>query len=240
MSLRRSVALARYALAYNLRTPYTWVGAALLVGLTVLGLYSSAAKGEGWALDFSFLFNGAMLGAIFGIRSGLIPQRTGGLQTYLRANFMSPIEHATGAILSLLASWLGLCAATFLLALILPGGGLTEAFWYTMNVGLRFGLLLPFVFMTETVSSIELPFFLPGVAYIGLLMTLVLTIGEVRAIAILAPPIVPGSLGSARPLLARFAVVNIVGFAAVIGVTAARAQRRVERAAGNGSLSTSA
>ena len=47
MSLRRSLVLARYALAGNLRTPYTRVGALLMVALALLGLHASARNGTG-------------------------------------------------------------------------------------------------------------------------------------------------------------------------------------------------
>lgn len=226
MSPRRSMALARYALANNLRTPYTWVGALLMAAVAGLGLYSSAQRGDGWAVDFSFLFDGALLAAIFGIRSGLIAQRTGGLQTFLRMNFLSPLEHVTGAILSLVGSWLMVCAGVYVLALALPGSGPVDAAWYAAIFGLRSGVLLPFVIMAESATTIELPFFLPGLAYVVLLVTLSLTVGEVRTVTILLPPIQPGEIGTTVPSVARLAGAWGGGFGAVLGAAAWRAARR--------------
>lgn len=225
MSPRRTAALARYALAGNLRTPYTWVGAGLFLVLTGLGLYSSARHGQGWVIDSSFVSYGAALAAVFGVRSGLIAQRTGGLQTYLRMNFMSPVEHMTGAVASLLASWLLVCAGVFLLTLVLPGGGVAEAAWETTVFAARSGVLLPFVIMTESATTIDIPFFLPALAYVGLLMILVFSLGEIRAVTMLAPPMDPYDYGSAVPSLLRLAVVVPGGFGVVLLGTAVRARR---------------
>lgn len=226
MKPARSVALARYAVAGNVRTPYTWVGAFALVAMALLGAYSSARAGNGWAVDFRFLFDGGLLAAMFAVRSGLIAQRTGGLQAFLRANLVSPAEHLAGAILSLLASWLMVCAGVFLLTWLLPGGGIANAAWNAAVFGLRTGLLLPFVIVAESVSAIELPFFLPALAYLLLLLALVIALGEIRAIAILAPPVQAGDFASTLPALLRFALVVPTGFGAVLLVTAVRARRR--------------
>jgi hypothetical protein len=226
VSARRAIALARFALANNLRTPYTWVGAILMVAVAGLGVYSSARRGDGWVVDFSFLFDGAILAAIFGIRSGLIAQRTGGLQTFLRINFMSPLEHMTGAIISLLGGWLLVCAGVFVLALALPGAGPVDAAWYAAIFGLRSGVLLPFVIMAESVSTIELPFFLPGLAFMALLVTLALAVGELRAAMILVPPIVPGDIGTIVPSLTRLAGAWVLGFGVVLGATGVRGGNR--------------
>lgn len=225
MTLRRTAALARYALANNLRTPYTTVGGILFLALSLLGLWGSARAGDGWVVDPSLAADGALLAAVFGIRSGLIAQRTGGLQTYLRMNFVSPVEHMAGAIAGLLASWLLVCAALFAVILVFPGGGLTEAAWQTTVFGLRTGVLLPFVVAVESVTTIDIPFFLPGIAYFGLLMVLVFTLGEVEAVAALAPPMEAYEYGSTVPSLLRVAVVLPVGFGAVLAATWARWRR---------------
>lgn len=225
MSIRRSVALARYALVNNLHTPYTRVGALVMVALTILGLYSSARGGAGWVIDPSFVFDGALLGAVFGVRSGLIAQRTGSLQAFLRLNFMSPLEHMAGAVLSVLGAWLLVCAAVALLSLVLPGGGPADAAWNATVFALRTGVLLPFVLMAESVTDIELPFFVPGIAYVALLTALAVTLGEARAIALAAPPMVAGEFGSTGPALLRLAIVMPAGMAVVLGSTGVRGRR---------------
>lgn len=225
MSLRRSLVLARYALVGNLRTPYTRVGALLMVALALLGLYASARNGAGWVIDPSLLIDGALLGAVFGVRSGLISQRTGGLQAFLRLNFMSPLEHMAGAALSLLGVWLLVCAGVALLSLVLPGGGPAEAAWNATVFALRTGALLPFVLVAESISDIQLPFFLPGIAYVGLLMGLAITVGEAQATAILAPPMTAGDFGSTAPAVLRVAAVMPAGMGIVLGATWVRGRR---------------
>lgn len=219
MSPRRTLALARYALAGNLRTPYTWAGAGLMVALSILGLVSSARRGDGWVLDPSFVFDGALLAAIFGIRSGLIAQRIGGLQTFLRQNLMPPVEHMAGAALSLLGAWLLVCAAVLVTVLLLPGGSPTEAVWNATVFALRTGVLIPFVLMAESVSDIRLPFVLPGLAYVVLIMTLVMTLGEPRAVTILAPPIENGNIASLGAPALRLVVILPAGLGMVLGLT---------------------
>lgn len=232
MTARRPLALARFALGNNLRTPYTWVGAALMVALTALGVWGNARAGEGWVVDPGTIFDGALLAAVFGVRSGLIAQRTGGLQTYLRMNFVSPVEHMTGMMAGLVTSWLAVCAGVFVLNLVLPGGGLQDAAWQAMLFGVRTGILLPFVLVAESITTIDIPFFLPGIAYFGLLMTLVFTLGEVRAVTTLAPPMAAYDYGTAVPSLLRLVAILVAGFGVILGVTWWRGPRS-SRAAGN-------
>ena len=212
MSARRIAALARYALANNLRTPYTRVGAVLFLALTLLGLWGSARAGDGWVIDPSLTFDGALLAAVFGVRSGLIAQRTGGLQTYLRMNFTTPVEHVGGAAVSVVAAWLLVCAGLFLVSLILPGGGLRVAAWQASFFALRTGVLIPFVLITESVTTIDIPFFLPALAWFGLLILLVFSLGEVEAMAALAPPVRRYDYLTLVPSLQRVAIVWAVVF----------------------------
>lgn len=232
MSVRRTAALARFALVNNLRTPYTWAGGALLLAFSLLGLWGSARAGEGWVIDTGLVSDGALVAAVFGLRSGLTAQRRGGLQTYLRMNFMSPVEHMAGAITSLVASWLLVCAALFVIILVLPGAGAAEAAWVTTVFGLRTGVLLPFVIVTEAVTTIDIPFFLPGIAYVGLVMVLVFTLGEVRAVAALAPPMETYSYASTLPSLARLLTVMPAGFVGVLIGTWWRDRRSSRHRAG--------
>lgn len=221
----RSMALARYALANNTRTPYTWVGGMLFIALAGLGLYSSARRGHGWTVDPSLLFDAGLIAAVFGVRSGLVAQRDTGLETFLRVNFVTPVEHMAGAIASLVASWLCVCTAVFLFSWLLPGGSMEAAAWTTTLFALRTGVLLPFVIMAESVTSIEIPFFLPGFAYFGLLITLVFVLGEVEALVLLAPPMTRGDWSSALPAAIRLAAVLPTGFVAVLLAVRWRARK---------------
>lgn len=217
--IRRTAALARYAVAGNLRSPYTWAGGCLFVALALLGLWGSARAGDGWVVDTALVFDGALLAAVFGVRSGLIAQRTGGLQTFLRMNFVSPVEHVAGATVAIVVSWLLVCTALFLAVLVLPGGGPGEAAWRVTVFALRTGILLPFVLLAESVTTIDIPFFLPAVAYFGLLVILIFTLGEIRAVAALAPPMAAYDYASTVPSVVRLAVVLPTGFTLVLGGT---------------------
>jgi hypothetical protein len=219
---RRVFALARYSVAGNLRTPYTWAGAALFLVLALLGLWGSARAGDGWVVNPSLTLDGALLATVFGIRSGLIVQRTGGLQTYLRMNFVSPGEHLAGATASLLASWLLVCIGLFVLNLVLPGGSLAEAAWQASFFAARTGVLIPFVLVAESTTTIDVPFFLPALLYFGLLAVLVFALGQVEAMAALAPPVRSHDYGSLQPSLARVAGVWAVVFPAVFALGARR------------------
>ncbi len=123
------------------------------------------------------------------------------------------------ATASLLASWLGVCAGVFLLNALLPGGGLEEAAWQTTVFGLRTGVLLPFVLVAESATSIDVPFFLPALAYFGLVMALVLALGEPEAVTALAPPMETHDYRSTIPSLVRLAAITPAGFAAVLLAT---------------------
>lgn len=226
LTARRVAAMARYGVANNLRTPYTWAAAVVLVAMAVTGLYSSALKGLGWRLSGPFLGDGAFFAAVLMLRSGLIEQRTGGLQTFLRVNLLPPVAHMTGAAASLLASWVLLCAALFGLALVLPGGGVDTAAWETWLFVLRTLPLLPFVLVAESVSEIRLPFFFPAVGFFALLLVLVALVGQESVAALVAPPVEPGRFATTLPRLARAAVITAVGFALVLLGTALRSRPR--------------
>ena len=113
--------------------------------------------------------------------------------------------------------------------LLLPGGGLMDGIWNASVFALRTGVLVPFVLMAESVSNIRLPFFLPGLAYVVLIMTLVMTLGEPRAVTMVAPPIDTGNIASLGPPALRLAVVMPAGLAAVLGLTAWRNRARAGR-----------
>lgn len=223
--IRRIRALARYALAGTLRTPYTWAAAGLLVAMTLLGLYSSARRGLGWQLSPSFLADGALLAAVFGLRSGLIDQRVSGVRTFLRMNLVTPAEHMAGMTASLLGCWLLLCAALFTLAALLPGGGPATAAWETWLFVLRTLPLLPLVLVMETVSDIQLPFFVPALLWVALVLVLIALLGEARAMAVMNPPVAHLDYGSTLPRAVR-AAGGPAGFAAILLATRLSAGRR--------------
>lgn len=214
--------MTRYSMAGILRTPYTWVAGALLLAVVGLGMYSSARQGIGWQLSPSFLADGALLAAVFGLRSGLIDQRTAGLQGFLRMNLITPVEHMGAAMISLLGTSLLLCSALFALALVLPGGGFATAAWQTWLFGLRIFPLLPFTLVMESVSSIQLPFFVPALLWVGLVLVLVAVLGEGQAIALVSPPVVPGDYGSTAPRIARALIIGAAGFTVVLSATRVR------------------
>lgn len=222
---RRIGALARYALAGILRTPYTWVAAVLLVAMALLGLYSSARRGLGWQLSTAFLADGALLAAVFGLRSGLIDQRVSGVGTFLRMNLVTPTEHMAGMAVSLVGSWLLLCAALFTLATVLPGGGPATAAWETWLFVLRTLPLLPLVLVMETASDIQLPFFVPALLWVAAALVLIALLGEARAMAVVNPPVVHLDYASTLPRAAR-AAAGPVGCAVILLATRLTAGRR--------------
>ena len=215
MSGRTVAALGRYALANNLRTPHTWVGFGLLAAVTLLGSYVNSRGVGAWSLHTGFLTTGAYGCGLLVLRSGIIAQREGGLQTFLRANFVSASEHVTGAVLSLLGAWLLVAAAVTSIGALLPGAGLSLAAWYGWTIGLQLGLLLPFVVMTELVSSIEVPLLVPGLLWAVVFMA-AYAVFDAEGIVAMIPPTTPGSWESTAPLLTRTAVSWGLGFGAVV------------------------
>lgn len=220
----RSVALGRYALAANFRAPLARIGLVLVVVLALIGLLSQILRDGGWKVDPPFLFYGYALGGIFVVRSGLAEQREGELQTFLRLNFVTPVVHMLGAILSVLGSWLILTGFTFIVAAALSAGDVRMAAWFAWSYGLRIGMLLPLVLMVESVSTLRIPLFLPGVVWFAALITLTGVVGEERAIAIMSPAVEAGDFGSTVPIAVRAAGALVVGFLLVLAGTAARAR----------------
>ncbi|MDX1673735.1 MAG: hypothetical protein R3314_02940 [Longimicrobiales bacterium] len=230
MRIRRVVALARFDVSHGLRSPYAWVGGALLILLTVLGVVASARAGRGIAVDAGFVFDGALLAAVFGVRSGRVARRTSGLRPYL-SGFVTPVEEAGADILALLTVWGLVCGAVLLLNLPGPGGA-GDAAWHATVFAVRTGVLLPFVIVAESVTTIEIPFFLPVLAFVGLLMTLVLTVGEAEAVAALAPPMPRGEWTTAGPVAARTGLVLALGIGVLVLEAWIRTARRRSRGDG--------
>ena len=217
------VALARFDVSHGLRSPYAWVGGGFLILLTVLGVVASARAGRGIAVDPGFVFDGALLAAVFGVRSGRVARRKNGLRPYL-SSFVTPVEEAGADILALLTVWGLVCGAVLLLNLPGPGGA-GDAAWHATVFAVRTGVLLPFVVIAESVTTIEIPFFPPVLAFVGLLMTLVLTVGEAEAVAALAPPLPRGDWTAAAAVAGRTGAVLTLGFGALLLEARIRAVR---------------
>jgi hypothetical protein len=217
--------VARHAVATNAATPLTWIGLLAFAFTATVGLASSHARDGVLAIDPPFLFYGGVVGAILALRSGLSAQREGGLDTFLRLNFMSPLAHTGGIVLGLLGSWALFCAFAFVLALLLSGGEVATAAWYAWSLGLRIGMLLPFVIVVEATSSLRIPLFVPTAAWFALLIGLSLAVGEDRAVALMSPPVELGDFRSTLPILARSASVMAVGFGVLMAASGLRSRR---------------
>jgi hypothetical protein len=187
MSLRRALALGGFALRVNLGTRATWIGA--LAGLAVLLLGPTLAlhAGRGWSFDPELGLFGFLLAALFLLRSGLETQRAVDLDTFLRHGLATPLEHAAGMVVSLLGSWAILCAAGFLAILAVSGGDAGLAAWHAGAWGTRAFLLLGFVPWVEARAELRVPFLLPALAYLGLVVALTVVLDEERAIALFTP-----------------------------------------------------
>jgi hypothetical protein len=192
VSLVRSLALAAFALRTNLRSPVSLGGLAAFVAIAGLGPVGSWRTGAGWALDADLLFYGYLTGGLFVLRSGLEQQRETGLDVFLRHNLASPVEHAIGAVLALLGSWLLLTGLLLALALASSAGDAGAALWYTWVFALGIALLVPFVPPVESVATLRIPFILPVLGFLALIVGLSLAVGEAEMVAILG-------VGAERP-----------------------------------------
>lgn len=231
MSARRSLAIARHALQTNLRAPFTWTGALLLFAVALLGPVISLKNHGVWRLDTDLLGTGFAFGALFVIRSGLVDQRTGGLQEFLRENFVTPLEHMAGVILSLMATWLAFSLLTFLVALLLSGGDAGLAAWTVWLLLLTTGMLLPVVLVVECVSDLRTPLFVPGFIYFAAIFTMAGLVGSQRAAHLMALNADRSWPPSSLPLATRAAVSLGVGLTLVLVGTWLRARRRERRRA---------
>lgn len=237
MSPRRVVALARHAVHANLAMPFTWCGGAVVAGAALLGPVLSLWRFDTWALDGDLLGTGFAFGALFVVRSGIAEQRTGGLQDFLRLNFVTPLEHVAAAALSIVASWLVLAAFTWAGGAALSPGDVRAVTWTVWILLLGLGMLLPFALMVECASDLRTPLVIPGFVYFATLLTLGATMGPHEATALFGLNTDPASFRSSLPLAARAGVLFAAGTALVLGGTAlrgrrARRRRRSARAAG--------
>jgi len=213
---RRAIALAGFAARTNLRTPLTWIGFGSLVALTLVGMLSSRLDEGTWQIDPAFLFYGYALAALFVVRSGLVEQREGGLETFLRVNFLGPLEHLAAILVSAGASSLALTACTLLLASLLSAGDVATASWYAWSYGLRVVMLIPFVVMVESVSTLRIPLFPPALAWFGSIVLLSFVLGEEQAVALMSPPVEVGDFGSTVPIALRAGAGLLAGCASLV------------------------
>ena len=231
--MRRILGLARHAVHANLSMPFTRAGAALVAGVVLLGAILSLTREGRWALDADLLGTGLAFGAIFVIRSGLVEQRMGGLQDFLRVNFVTPLEHMAASVLSLVAAWLALGAWTWLVGVVVSLGDIGTVSWTVWVTMLVLGILLPFTLMIECVTDLRTPFVIPGFVWVAGLLTLGVTIGTQETITLLGLNTDPAWFPSSYPLVRRTLVTLALGFALVLAGTAirGRARRRRELAA---------
>lgn len=227
--IRRVLALARHSVHTNLRTPFTWTGAALLVAVSLLGPVISLRNHGTWSFDPEMLGTGFAFGALFVVRSGLVEQRTGGLQDFLRVNFITPSQHVLAAVLSLTATWLLYSAWAFAVALALSAGDAGLAAWTVWLLALTLGMLLPYALMVECASDLRTPLFVPGFIYFAGLFILAAALGYQRMAELLGLNADRAWPASSLPLAARAGVSLVVGFALVLLLTRVRARGRRAR-----------
>ena len=226
---RRVLALARHSVDTNLRTPFTWTGAALLLAVALLGPLIALRNHGTWTFDPEMLGTGFAFGALFVVRSGIVEQRMGGLQDFLRVNFISPSEHVLAAVLSLSVIWLLYSAYAFAVGLALSGGDVGLAAWTVWLLALTLGMLLPFALMVECASDLRTPLFVPGFIYFAGLFALAAALGYQRMAVLLGLNADRAWPPSSLPLATRAAVSLVAGFAVVMLVAWARGRRRRRR-----------
>ncbi|HSH44907.1 MAG TPA: hypothetical protein VK966_03570 [Longimicrobiales bacterium] len=229
MSIRRTLAVARYAFAANWRTPITWAGPAVLLGVTLLGPAVSLKNHGQWGFDETLLVAGYAFGALFALRSGLADHRIHGLDDFLRENFITPAEHMAAAFLCLAANLLAMLACMVVAGLAISLGDIGAVAWLTWMALLMTVLMLPFVLMVESASDLRTPLFVPAFAYLISMFVLVILVGFERTAGILAlnadrtwPP-------SSLPLAGRAAFSLVVGLALVSAFTWIRSRPRQRR-----------
>lgn len=225
MKVWRVMALAGFAIRANFRSAVTRGGLAAMVAVGAVGPVVGWRSGRGWSLDPELLVYGYIVGSIFVLRSGLEEQRVRGLMTFLRQNFVSPVEHAAGAVLALLGSWAALTGGLFATALAV-GGSPAEAVWYAWVCGLGVAVLLPFVLMVETVAELRIPMFLPVLGYLALAVVLSLWLDPQRMVAILGVAADPAHPASSLRLAARAVVVLSLGIGVFLAGTRAKGRGR--------------
>lgn len=224
--IRRILALARHNVHSVLRAPFTWTGVGLVPALPLVGGLATWVQEGAPRFQGGLLTLGALLGAIFVLRSGLVEHRVRGLQDVLRSGYVTPVEHVAAAVASLLALLLLLAAWVAAVGAILSGGDMGSGAWAGWLFLLRVGVLLPFVLATELLADVRTPLVLPGAFLLAALVMVALFVGAEAAVS-LAGANVDRAFPwvSTGPLLVRAGVSMGVGFAALLVWTRLRSPR---------------
>ena len=225
MSPGRPLALAAFAIRTNWRARITVGGLGIYLMVAAVAVATESSRGGGWSANREILFYGFVAGALFVIRSGLEDQREGDLVVFLRHNLVRPIEHATGTVVSLAGTWLLYCLVAFAVSLLASGGDAAMAAWIAWTGMLRGAILLPFVPVVETSARLRIPFLVPALGYLVLMVVLSLVMSEERMVAILGTPGDQGDYIRSLSLAARAAAVSALGFGGFIGAAALRGSR---------------
>lgn len=218
---RRTAALARFAVASNLGRWMTRGGLVAGAAIMALGSFLSVQQGTGWRFDDDFGFMGFVVMALFAVRSGLEEQRELELTTFTAHNLAPRLEHALGFLCASLAVWGIVSMAGFLGVVIASGGDIETAAWTVTAWSLRLLILLGFVPLVEAVASVRLPLILPGLAYLGAIVTLTLVLSEERAFTLIVIT-QQGDLGSYARVAGQAAASFVVTGAVFVTVYSAR------------------
>lgn len=230
MAVARISALAAFAVRGNLRGGLARGGALMGVAVMLVGPVLAVTRGLSWSFDGQFGFFGFLVLCLFTIRSGYQEQRELGLTVFFRLNVASPGEHAVAMVVSVLCAWAAACAVGFVAILGVSGGDARTAAWYTAAWGLRTLLLVGFVPMVEQAAAFRLPFLVPGVSYLVLLVAASIALPESDAIALFVPT-EPGDVEALGRLGVQGAILLPTASATfvLLAITAPRVHRQIER-----------
>lgn len=183
----RILSLAVFASRANLRGGLTVGGILLGIVVMLVGPLVAVSRDLAWSYDRQFGFFGFAVLALFTVRSGYQEQRELGLAVYFRQNVGSSLEHALAMVISVIAAWAAVCVLGFLAFLAISGGDMDLSAWYTASWGLRTLLLVGFVPLVEHAAAFRLPFLVPALAYLVLLIALSILLPEAEALALFVP-----------------------------------------------------
>jgi hypothetical protein len=225
MNFSHSLAVCGFAMRTNLRSAVSRIGIAGMLALVAVGVLGSWTAGRGLVADPNFLFLGYLSAALFTFRSGVEAQRETGLFTFLRCNFVAPVDHGVAMVLSLLGSWAAITALLMVVSVAFSGGDPALAAWNAVAFGLVAMPFLPFTLMVESATSFRLPLLVPVLGYLIAAALLVAVVGEARAVEI-----VRFDLDAADPLSllrfgARAGLVLAGGMAVYLAAVALRGRR---------------
>lgn len=180
-------AMAALALRANLRSGLARGGLVMAVAIMLTGPLMNVTADRPWGFDAELGFYGFLILALFTLRSGHQEQRELGLDVFLRQNMANSLEHSLSSIVSVLGAWTAVCTWSFLAILVISGGDLDLASWYTASWGVRSLLLVGFVPLVEHGAAFRLPFLVPVIVYLVLVITLAVVLPEEKAVALFIP-----------------------------------------------------